>query len=178
MFAVALLLHYCYTTVTLPVAARGLVARSPCLGLRGGGEEGAWARREPLPRACARQDILIERHDGSLERPFAKAHGNTQPAGSVQDAALRLKKLMPHLALIEYIEDNAKMEVEEIKAARDEADPLLARREKFPSMIMCTHMHVQTACTYFVCANALQAKETQGARSSCYGRSKSLQDGT
>ena len=51
---VTLLLHYCYTTVTLPAAALGLIACSTCLGLRGGGE-GAWARREPLPRACARQ---------------------------------------------------------------------------------------------------------------------------
>ena len=35
---VTLQLHYCYTTVTPPAAALGLVARSTCLGLRGGGE--------------------------------------------------------------------------------------------------------------------------------------------
>ena len=115
------------------------------------------ARHQPPPRcACARQDIVIERRDGDLERPFAKGHGNTQSAGSVQDPALRLKKLEPYLEAIEFMEGQAGMAVEEMKAARDEADPQLARIDlpiddayAHAYTCMCiphVHVHVQMHC--------------------------------
>ena len=71
--AVTLPLHYRYTTVTLPLHYRYTTVTlllhyryTTCcstrphrllhlLRVKGGGGEGAWARREPLPRACAWQ---------------------------------------------------------------------------------------------------------------------------
>ena len=43
------------------------VARSTCLGLRGGGE-GAWARREPLPRACACSIYVVYTYEALLDQ--------------------------------------------------------------------------------------------------------------
>jgi hypothetical protein len=45
----------------------------------------------------------------------------------VHDPALRLKKLHCHLQVIAFLEEHANMPVEEMKAARDAADPQLAR---------------------------------------------------
>ena len=78
-------------------------------------------------RACPRQEIVLELRDGSTQNPFAHAHGNSQPAGNVQDPALCTKKLEAHLRVIAFLEEHANMTVEEIKAARDNANPQLAR---------------------------------------------------
>ena len=70
---------------------------------------------------------MLESRDGSTQRPFTKGHGNALPAGNVHDPALRLKKLHCHLQVIAFLEEHANMPVEEMKAARDAADPQLAR---------------------------------------------------
>jgi len=93
----------------------------PAKGFRGGGEGAQGAASAAPRRACVRQDVVIETRDG-LTRPFAKGHGNAQSAGSVQDPALRLNKLDPHLRVVDFLEEHAGMKVEDIKAARDGAD--------------------------------------------------------
>ena len=70
---------------------------------------------------------MLELRDGTRQHPFSKAHGNSQPAGNVQDPALCIKKLKAHLSVIAFLEQHANMTVEEMKAARDHADPQLAR---------------------------------------------------
>mgnify|MGYP006096071459 FL=1 len=95
-----------------------------------------------------------------MERPFAKGHGNAQSAGSVQDPALRLKKLTAHLRVVDYLEEHAGMTVEDIKAERDEADPQLARLD-IPMDDVYAHAHTCMS-VYCMCIPHVMYKCTAG----------------